>query len=80
MFFPPVVVTIPASDAAELKNMIELTFGMNYTPSVLPANENVSVYIEFGDVHKTEETEKMLECIREEGCFKGKFVLHAQVF
>ncbi len=80
MYFPPVVVTIPASDAEELKSMIESTFGMNYKHSVQPANENVSVYLEFGDVNKTDETERMLECIRSEGCHIGKFVLHAQVF
>ena len=81
MYFPPVTVTIPATDAHELKVMLVETFGDFKVTDILPVAEKVVLYVEFGEVIQSNATEIMRESLRSSGeVTNGRFTMTAQLF
>jgi len=81
MFFPPVVVLVPAAEAIDLKRMLEETFGQFRVTDIHSASQDkAAVYVEFGNVKQSDETEAMRESLRATGIYHGRFHLVAQMF
>lgn len=81
MHFPPVTVTIPATDAYELKVVLVNTFGDFKVTDILPAAEKVVLYVEFGEVLDTNATKTMRDSLLSSGeVTHGRFTLTAQLF
>ena len=81
MYFPPIMVLILASEATDLKTMLESTFGDFKVTHVEPAGEDKTVvYVEFGEVPETTTTESMRDELRLTGIVNGRFHIMAQVF
>ena len=81
MYFPPVMVVVEAGDAADLKTMLQDTFGEYKVTNIQPATENkAAVFVEFGHVVQSPQMEAMRESLRTTGVIEGRFRMMAQMF